>query len=190
VSILLRVYACARDVREEQCARRKQPHFFRTSHTFFRIPCGLFGPLLDGPLQLFLFGAQSELSPVSFTISTASDFAFSTLPKNFALSTCAGPSCISGVHPLCPSSSIHSIVRAWLSVPVLSALLRPSDLAIRLRRELIFAEELGPDDLKADDPGRRLLSRRHFRYMCHIIGRLVQRMPPRGSKAEYAPRGT
>ena len=29
-----------------------------------------------------------------------------------------------------------------------------------------------------------------FRKMCHTMGRLVQRMPPKGSKTEYAPSGT
>ena len=183
----MRVQRC---VCGEQCAGRKRPHFFLTSQTFFRIPCGFFGVPLEGPLQLFLCGALSELSPASLTTSTASVFNFSTLPKNFALSACAGLSCISGLHPLWPSSSLPNIVLAWLSVPVSTALLRPSDLAIRIRREPMVAEELGSDDLKPDKPGRRLEFRRRFRYMCHIMGRLVQSMPPRGSKAEYAPRGT
>jgi len=35
-----------------------------------------------------------------------------------------------------------------------------------------------------------LSGERIFRYMCQIIGRLVHRMPPRGSKTEYAPSET
>lgn len=113
----------------------------------------------------------------------------STVFQNCARSGCAGLSCISGLHAACPSSSIPSIVRAWLSVPVWSALLRPSERAIRLRLD---SPEPGVAvvegcDLKAEEPGR---SGRRFRHMCQIMGRLVQRMPPRGSKAEYAPRGT
>ena len=164
--------------------------FLLTSHMFFRIPCALFELPFEGPLLFFRIGVASEASPVSGTTSTASVLTFSTLPKALALSACAGLSCISGLHSFCPTSSSCSIVLAWLSVPVSSELLRPIDRAIRLRREPVVAWELGSDDLKADKPGRRLEFLRRFLYMCHMMGRLVHSMPPRGSKAEYAPSGT
>lgn len=63
---------------------------------------------------------------------------------------------------------------------------------MRLRRDSRELGVVADDcfDLNTDDPGRRDCALRCLRHMCHTMGRFVQSMPPRGSKAEYAPRGT
>ena len=60
-------------------------------------------------------------------------------------------------------------------------------MAKRERRESVCVELLFVCVLKAE-ASRGLALR--LRNMCQIIGRLVQRMPPKGSKTEYAPKGT
>jgi hypothetical protein len=194
-------------------------YFFLTSQMFFFIPCELRRPLpqlclLSLCSSLICTSRSTRICPLTSSVSSTSGDRvrpLSTLFQNCAGRGCATtvtPSlfCISslpdefgnGIH-LFSSSSVPNIVRDWLSVPVsLPRVLMPrvdsKRRAKRLRLEPdppepepgVAVEETGAD-LKAEEPGRSGLLLRH---MCQMIGRLVQRMPPRGSKAAYAPRGT
>jgi hypothetical protein len=78
------------------------------------------------------------------------------------------------------------VVMLQLALCVLSRLVRPRERATRLRSDpdpivgvwlLEFGFVHGSIALR-------------LRIMCHMIGRLLQSIPPRGSKTEYIPRGT
>jgi len=81
------------------------------------------------------------------------------------------------------------VVRSPLSLIVRSCVVIPSRIANRCRREPMVGVGLNLEewDLNWDELSLMVLC---LRNKCHIIGKLVQSMPPRGSNAEYAPRGT
>jgi hypothetical protein len=186
------------------CQPKKQAHFLLTSHTFFRTPCTLFGaaplpkvcriggPSLDDSAcctsPLFVFAASPLSDGCDRLLSTLLQYCAGldvavTLLFSLVRSVPKGAEAV--------SSSPPNIVRDWLSVPVCSCVLSPSDRTKRVRRDCPDPEpgvavEDGCD-LNIEEPGRRGF---RFRHMCQIMGRFVQRIPPRGSKAEYAPRGT
>lgn len=76
-----------------------------------------------------------------------------------------------------------------LSFCVRSTVVMPSACMMRLRRELEpMVRVLESWDFGKVAGGR--FKARYFRIICQMMGKLVQRMPPRGSKTEYAPSGT
>ena len=193
----------------------KMDHFFLTCQIFFFIPDGDREPVTLRPqlcllLSLCSTSVWTSLSTIIWfpppgVISSSwrgAPVLPSTWFQNWAglgwvmtRASFSFPTAEStGTHLLscsCSSSSVPNIVRAWLSVPVWSKVLRPTlcnPLLSRLGRESdpgVAAE----DELALyPDPGSRGVLR--FRHICQIMGRLVQRIPPRGSKAEYAPSGT
>jgi hypothetical protein len=130
-------------------------------------------------------------------LNGSSDGPSSTLPPSI-LSTVVqivgSGFCASRFSSLCqslpPGCGLSSIVPLPLSFCVRSRVVMPRRMANRSRRDPIVGVASEVEFECVLKPAMPLSSALRFRNMCHMMGRFVQRMPPRGSKTEYAPSGT